>query len=143
MTILELRDMKHDGSHSLIVRLGDSERRSDFIDGYGAFKVIKFTTNFPITHSDSLNSSFWSDRLLHVSVTHKRTFFNDKVVGCCAIPIVRARGAEYTAWYSLLHKGSPRGSVKVRIDSKSTTPPAASFTNLPATRSARFYSNLI
>ena len=136
VVVLELRDMKHDGGHSVEVRFGDRSTRSSFVEGYGAFKVMNYAVSFRVPVNWSLSAGFWEEGRIQFFVRNQRLLADDKVVGSCAVPIQPARGKSHTAWYSLIYKGAKRGSVKIRIASMETASPAASAT-VPSSRPPR------
>lgn len=131
VTVLELRDLKHNGGHSVEVGFQGQSSRSPFIDGYGAFKSVHFSNIFPLTNSQALSRDFWSNVTLFVTITHQRLIASDKVVGECAIPITQAREADMVGWFALRYKGMTRGHVKLEIYTKNVPRPALSATNSP------------
>jgi hypothetical protein len=131
VTVLELRDLKHNGGHSVEVGFQGESSRSPFIDGYGAFKSVQFSNIFPLTNSQALSREFWLKNTLFLTITHQRLISSDKVVGECAIPITQAREAEMVGWFPLRYKGMTRGHVKLEIYTKNVPRPALSATNSP------------
>lgn len=131
VTVVELRDLKHNGGHSVEVGFHGPSSRSPFIDGYGAFKAAHFTSIFPLTNSQALSKDFWSTSSVYIAVSHQRLITSDKIVGECAIPIASAREGEMTGWFPLKYKGTNRGFVKLEIYTKNVPRPALSATNSP------------
>lgn len=131
VTVLELRDLKHNGGHSVEVNFQGQSSRSPFIDGYGAFKSIQFSNIFPLTNSQAISRDFWSNGTLFLTITHQRLITSDKIVGECAIPIAAAREADMVGWFPLRYKGTTRGHVKLEIFTKNVPRPALSATNSP------------
>ena len=131
VTVLEVRDLKHNGGHSVEVSFQGQSSRSPFIDGYGAFKAIHFSNIFPLTNTQALSREFWSTSTLYITITHQRLITADKVVGECSIPIASAREADMVGWFPLRYKGTNRGHVKLEIYTKNVPRPAISATNSP------------
>ena len=134
--VLELRDLKHNGGHKVEVTFLGKTSRSQFIDGYGSFKPIRFSTSFPLTETQALSSQFWELNNIYITVIHERLLTEDKIVGDSSVPIKGARDRSTIAghgdWIHLRYKGENRGSVKVRIiPNKDVPTPAISATVTP------------
>jgi len=131
VTVLELRDLKHNGGHSVEVNFHGQLSRSPFVDGYGAFKAIHFSNIFPLSNSQAISRDFWSTSTVYITITHQRLITSDKVVGECSIPIASAREGDMVGWFPLRYKGMNRGHVKLEIYTKNVPRPALSATNSP------------
>jgi hypothetical protein len=133
--ILELRDLKHNGGHRVEVTFLGKTSKSQFIDGYGAFKPVRFFTSFPLTESQAIGTKFWELNKVYISVIHERMLMEDKLVGECAVSISGARNRAsslHGEWVHLRYKGENRGSIKVRIMANKDVPtPAISATVSP------------
>lgn len=126
VNVHELSGLKHDGHHSVRLTLRTYIRQSAFIDGYGSWKPIEFSTRFKAMPSPSLSDP--ESRTLLVSVIHQRLIEEDKVVGDCAIPLAPFPSGAISGWFPLVYKGSPRGMVKLSITATTISSPAASAT---------------
>lgn len=132
VTLVEVRGLKHDGSHSVELSLLGHGKKSPFIEGPGNFKSLNYGVSFKLSEEKTLSNSFWNSSMLYVTVIHERTFTPDKVVGECWIPISVARSGPSSTWYALRYKGAQRGSIKVSLIPRHVAAPAASATVLPS-----------
>jgi hypothetical protein len=124
--VQEATGLKHNGHHAVIISFLYESFQSQFIDGYGSWKVFHYPRRFKLT--GALSKTWWERQRIHISVIHERIFGDDKIVGECFIPISEARSSEILAWFPLIYKGGIRGSVKVRIWAVNVPSPAASAT---------------
>lgn len=131
VSVIELRDLKHSGKHSVDLWFFGKRMSSGFIDGYGSFKRIAFVVTFRLCSAKTLREDFWAEQYITVTVVHERTFTDDKVVGECKIPILPARTCEVKEWFPLWYNGEKRGAVKVSLKPFNIPVPAASSTVLP------------
>ena len=128
VVVQEAQELKHDGNHFVEVTFQGRSTQSDFVDGYGSFKSIDYSTRFPISSADALSPQFWSSGMLYITVVHERMLTSNKVVGECAIAIGGARTGPINGWYPLRYKGQDRGALRVRISPNNVPSPAASAT---------------
>lgn len=132
VTLVEVRGLKHDGTHSFELSLLGHGKQSPFTEGPGNFKSLNYSVSFKMSEEKTLSNSFWTSSMLYVTVLHQRMFTPDKVVGECSIPISVARSGPSSTWYALRYKGEQRGSIKVSLIPRHIAPPAASATVLPS-----------
>ena len=122
VNVLEVNGLKHNGGHAFEVSFISDTRRSVFIDGFGSWKTVGYSTRFD-SHSPNL-----ANQNIRISVFHERMLTEPKNVGGCVIPADLASSGEVLGWFPLQYKGTPRGAVKVSIKAVNLAPPAASAT---------------
>ena len=132
VSVLELRDLKHSGRHSVILEFRGKVSQSGSIEGFGSFKRVEFSSTFKLPTPLAANQAFWDEHSIRISVLHERFLFDDKVVGECEVPICGARMEEMKDWFPLWYKGGQRGAVKISVLARNVAVPAASATVLPS-----------
>jgi hypothetical protein len=124
----EIRELKHDGGHSVEVSFLGRSFQSAFIHGNGAWKPINYVCDFPLTFSEAAAEGTWAWGSVHFRIRHERLLTDSKVVGECFVPAAKAKNGAICDWFPIIYKGMHRGSIKVTVQGLNVLPSPASTT---------------